>query len=340
MGMEVMENIAIALDEVFPINLFLIDENGAISWADRNMLEASGVASLETIEGKQASMFGEREWLTSERILLSKQREVLYEHYDDKDFLVIKVPYKKEGLMGVMGLSIDVSKLKQAERAKSAFTMNMGHDIRTPFCGIVTVLELLYANERDKNKKDLLEMNLYSSRRLLDFMNDIQEVSRLGHLPLDEELCDLKIILADIVLFLMPATQMKKLKVEVSCTGDVIMINRYRIEKILLNLLGNAVKFTERGTITVSIKTSPILTIIVSDTGIGIDEKHHEQIFDDFFKVVSSYKKDEYAGIGKGLYLVKQYTEDLKGSVTVQSSLGKGSVFTVMIPANNQYKDK
>ena len=296
------------------------------------MLQASGVASLGTIQGQHASIFGEGSWVTSEQVMFSKQREVLYEHHNDKDFFVIKVPCKEEGTRGVMGLSIDITKLKQAERAKSNFAMNMGHDVRTPFCGIVTVLEILYAKEKDIKKKGLLEMSLYSSKRLLKFMNDVQEISQQGHLPLDEELCDMKAMLAGIVLFLMPTTEMKKLEIEVSCTGDEIMINRYRIEKVLLNLLGNAVKFTEQGIIKVSIKTSPLLTIVVSDTGIGIDEKYHEQIFEGFFKVVASYKKDEYAGIGKGLYLVKRYVEELQGSVTVQSELGKGSVFTVVIP--------
>ncbi|WP_218813650.1 sensor histidine kinase [Rickettsiella endosymbiont of Dermanyssus gallinae] len=249
------------------------------------------MASLETIQGQHASIFGEVLWLTSEQVMLSKQRKVLYERHNDKDFFVIKVPYKKEGIRGVMGLSIDISKLKQAERTKSMFTMNMGHEIRTPFCGIITVLELLYAKEKDINKRELLEMSLYSSRRLLDFMNDIQEVSRIGHLPLDDESCDMKVIVKDIVKFLRSSIEMKGLKIEVSCASDDIMINRYRIEKILLNLLGNAVKFTEQGVITVSIKTSPILTIVVSDTGIGIDKKYHEKIFESFFQAVSCYKK-------------------------------------------------
>lgn len=128
---------------------------------------------------------------------------------------------------------------------------------------------------------------------------------------------------------------MKGLNIEVSCADGGIITNRYRIEKILLNLMGNAVKFTEQGTITVSTKISSTLTIVVSDTGIGIDKKYHEKIFENFFKVVASYKKDEYAGIGKGLYLVKKYTEELQGSISVQSALGEGSVFTVIIPNNS-----
>lgn len=336
MIVKLMENIAIALDEIFPINLFVIDENGIISWADRNMLEVSGVTNLKTIEGKHASIFGQREWLTSERILQSQQREVLHEHYKDKDYFVIKVPYKKKNFMGILGLSIDITQLKQAERAKSIFTMNMGHDIRTPFCGIITVLELLYAQEQDVKKKELLEMSLYSSRRLLDFMNDIQEVSRLGHLPSEVELCDMKAMAENIAIFLTPSIQLKKLKIKISCKGRAIMMDRYRIEKILLNLLGNAVKFTKQGKITVSIKTSPVLNIVIRDTGIGIDEKHHEEIFEEFFKVVASYKNSDYAGIGKGLYLVKKYTEELNGTVTVKSSLGKGSVFEVTIPINTE----
>lgn len=332
MSLKVVQTIAEALDEIFPINIFLINENGIINWADKNMLKTSGISNLKTIEGQHASIFGDREWLTSKQVIESKEKKVLYEQFNDKDFFVVKVPYKKKGFEGVIGLSIDITRLKQAERAKSNFIMNMGHDIRTPFCGIITVLELLYAKENDTKKKNLIEISLYSCQRLLDFINDVQEIARLGYLPPDDERCDMKALLMEVVQFLTPSKEMKGLKIEVSHTGDSIIINRYYIEKILLNLLGNAVKFTEHGVITVSIKTSPILTIVVSDTGIGIDKKYHQQIFEEFFQVVFCYEKNEYAGIGKGLYFVKKYTEALHGNVTVQSALGKGSVFTVMIP--------
>ncbi|BBB14947.1 Two component system histidine kinase [Candidatus Rickettsiella viridis] len=318
-----------------PINIFVSNKDGYIVWGNSRVIGTLN-ETKETFMGKHLSTWGDENWNNCKKVIETGHEYTEEEiGLDNHIYLTTRKPIPVENgcdIAGVIGLSLDITDRKQAEMTKCEFLMNMGHELRTPFCGIITVLELLYGKEEDLKKKSLLEMSLYSSKRLLKFMNDIQEVSRLGHLPLDEELCNMKEMLANIILFLMPTTEMKKLEIEASCTGKETMINRYRIEKILLNLMGNAVKFTEQGTITVSIKISSMLTIVVSDTGIGIDKKHHEKIFENFFKVVASYKKDEYAGIGKGLYLVKRYTEELQGSISVQSALGKGSVFTVMIP--------
>jgi signal transduction histidine kinase len=100
----------------------------------------------------------------------------------------------------------------------------------------------------------------------------------------------------------------------------------------LLNLLGNAIKFTEKGEIRLTIKITPDLVITIEDTGIGIDKKYHKKIFEECFKVKPSYENNDYVGVGKGLYLVKQYVEELQGKITVQSAVNEGSTFRVEIP--------
>ena len=164
-------------------------------------------------------------------------------------------------------------------------------------------------------------------------MNDVKKISALGYLPLNYEACDMRAIVDDIVLFSKAAAVFKKLTIETHCEVTNVLIDRFRIKKILLNLLDNAIKFTPKGSIEISvIQTTSTLNLNVRDTGIGIDEIDQEKIFEEFFQVIPCYKQDKYSGIGKGLFLVKKYTEELQGKITVQSAANKGSTFIVEIP--------
>lgn len=250
-------------------------------------------------------------------------------------YLSMKAPlFTKTGkINGLIGISMDITERKQAELAKAEFLLSMGHDIRTPFSAILGLLGLLYANELDPEKKEWVEGILHSCEWVLSFMNDIQEIAELGYLPLNYEACDMRAVVDDIVLFSKAAATFKKLIIETHCEVKKVLMDRFRIKKILLNLLDNAIKFTSEGSITITlIQTVSALTISVSDTGMGIDEAYQEKIFEDYFQVVPCYKKQGYAGIGKGLFLVKKYTEELQGKITVQSAANEGSTFTVEIP--------
>ena len=245
----------------------------------------------------------------------------------------MKLPHYRPGFRGVLGLSIDITELEQARRAKDAFIMNMGHDMRTPFCGIIGVLELLNASENDPEKKDLIKTSLMSSERLLSFMEDINQISQVGHVPLTYESFDISDIADDTVLFLKAAIKSKGLRLIKQYGKKIIHSNLFRIKHILLNLLGNAVKFTKRGEILLAINTTlDYLEITVQDTGLGIDKKYHEKIFEECFKVKPSYENNDYVGVGKGLYLVKNYVQELQGKITVQSAANGGSTFRVEIP--------
>ncbi len=159
------------------------------------------------------------------------------------------------------------------------------------------------------------------------------QLSELGYLPLEYETFDVTQMAEDILLFLEAAVKSKGLNLIKTYSGNRFYSNAFRIKQILHNLLGNAIKFTEKGGIRLSIKTTPNLVIAVQDSGIGIDRQYHEKIFEECFKAKPSYKNSDYAGVGKGLYLVKNYVKDLQGKVTVQSSANEGSTFIVEIPS-------
>lgn len=335
MILETFKYITSVIDEKFPVNGYAITQNGKIRWANTRLLELSQVSNLKAIKGKHVSIFGEKDWLATKEIIESKRSQALYESVDDKDYISFKIPCSQGGFHGVFGMSIDITKLNQAELAKQEFLLSMGHDIRTPFTAIIGLLGLLYANEVNPEKKEWVDGILHSCEWVLSFMNDIQEIVELGYLPLNYKTCDIQAIIEDIVLFSKASATLKKLTIETHCEAAKVLIDSFRLNKILLNLLDNAIKFTPKGSIKVAaVQAASNLILRVSDEGVGIDKPYQEKIFEKCFQVVPCYKKTGYSGIGKGLYIVKKYVEELQGKISVKSELNKGSTFIVEIPLN------
>ncbi|MES2142704.1 MAG: ATP-binding protein [Pseudomonadota bacterium] len=328
----IVKEIKQGISKHFPGNFFLVNQSGILVEVDENMLQLSGVSDFKEIEGTHVRRFGEKAWETTLKVIKTRKREELYEKKGGKTYYVMKIPYTKGSFRGVLGFSIDITKLEQAKQTKTEFIMNMNHDIRTPFSGIVSVFEILADGERDPKKKEWIKIGLLSSLRLLSFMSDISQLSQLGHLPLDYETFDVTQVADDVLLFLDATVKSRGLDLIKTYHGNMVCSNPFRIKHILLNLLGNAIKFTEKGGISLSIKAASNLVITVQDSGIGIDKEYHEKIFEECFKATPSYKNSDYAGVGKGLYLVKNYVKDLQGKITVQSAANEGSTFIVEIP--------
>ena len=271
-------------------------------------------------------------------------------------YLSHKVPLrdKNNEVIGMLGVSFDISARKEAEEylkkakqhaeeashAKSQFIANMSHDIRTPLTGLLGMAESLANKVKTKEEKELASHVLDSGRRLSRLLNEILEFSALdvAQYNVQSSAINIKTLLQDIVRLM--SEQAKQSHNELTLVlGDelptYILSDSMRIHRILLNLIGNALRFTKHGIISIIAEVieqpTPTLQLIVKDTGIGIQADKLDKIFDPFFKINPSYS-GKTAGVGLGLHIVKEFVEDLDGNITVASELEKGAAFTVMFP--------
>ena len=233
---------------------------------------------------------------------------------------------------------------ENATRVKSEFIANMSHEIRTPMNAILGFSEALYHKLDSEQHRQILESVLRSGNLLLSLLNDILDLSKIeaGQLDLNLQPVDLKYALNDIKLLFREKAQKKGISLDVSIPGNlpmVMMLDEVRLKQILFNLVGNAVKFTISGWVSVRInfsfdeekKDHGELKIEVEDSGIGISESQHEIIFDTF-RQASGQANRHFEGTGLGLAISRRLTERMNGSLTVSSSEGHGSVFKIVLP--------
>jgi two-component system sensor histidine kinase/response regulator len=229
-----------------------------------------------------------------------------------------------------------------ANQAKSEFLSAMSHELRTPLTSIIgmsTTLQRWLADELTPRQCKHLQTIHDSGQHLLELINDILDLSQLeaGHLVLKCGPCSLSTVAQQSLRIVEEQAKLKdidlRLDLRITPTTDTITADPLRLQQILLNLLSNAVKFTpEGGQVALSIfRDERIATLQVKDTGIGISEDQQPLLFQKFQQLDTSYSR-RYSGTGLGLALTKNLVELHGGSITVESTVGAGSIFTVRLP--------
>ncbi len=227
-------------------------------------------------------------------------------------------------------------KAEEMSRLKSSFLANMSHELRTPMIGILGFSEILVNTLKDASTKELAEIVYNSGKRLMETLNLILDLSRIeaDKLELNYSIFDLSAEIRDVCKGHEPAANKKGLSLTFLPTCDIHTINldRRLCHEIISNLVNNAVKFTQRGGITVeTIDTGNEVLIKVADTGIGIAENDFDLIFEEFRQTSEGLNRS-FEGAGLGLSLTKKFVEKMKGTIRVESTVGKGTTMTVTFP--------
>jgi signal transduction histidine kinase len=233
----------------------------------------------------------------------------------------------------------------RASRAKSNFLANMSHELRTPLNAVIGITEMLKDDAVEDNRTDLfepLERIHRAGRHLLQLINDILDLSKIeaGKLELSIEEVELVSLLREAVTTAGPLAAKNGNRLETRFGEELgrMRIDPMRLRQIVLNLLSNACKFTARGAVTIkaSCKKGPgdseWLAITVADTGIGMSPEQLGRLFQEFTQADASTTR-KYGGTGLGLAISRELVRLMGGDIAVESELGKGSRFTVRIPA-------
>jgi signal transduction histidine kinase len=235
--------------------------------------------------------------------------------------------------------------LERAYQLKSEFLASMSHELRTPINALLGYTSLMrdrIYGDITRRQEEALDRMYAASQHLLELVNDVLDLAKIeaGKMPVHLERVDVGKVILELAATVEPMVRQKELEYrqEVAPGLPALETDRTKVKQILLNLLSNAVKFTHQGQIRVTARPAPDgegVEVAVADTGIGIAPEHVENIFEDFRQVDQSSTR-EYGGTGLGLSITKKLLSLLGGTVRLESRMGEGSTFTVLLPQRSR----
>lgn len=357
------------ITDVMELGLIELDLNNNITSVNKRFLKMTGYDGENIIGYNYYSTFlgaKSRETVYKEDLRRLNGKSGTYEikikHQDGSLLWVIinGTPlYNSEGsIIGTVGVHFDITARKQItqqlikaketaeelSKIKSQFLANMSHEIRTPLNGIIGLSDLLLSTDLNPKQKQYLTAITASSSTLLVIINDILEISKLeaGKMSFEQKNFEPATIVHSVISLFERKLEEKNILIRFQLDPSIPKIlvgDSVRLNQILYNLIGNAVKFTHHGEIIIKLdliklnKSGAFISISIQDTGIGIPKKKHKKIFNEFTQAKGDTSR-KYGGTGLGLSIVKKIVELQGGSIELSSEVNKGSKFTIKLKYN------
>ncbi len=345
-----------------PINILITDKDGYIEYCNPRLTEVTGY-TIEDLKGKTPRVFksgtkSDEEYKILWKTILSGQQwsgELFNKKKDgtfywasasispvkDKDGIITHFVAIEEDITekkrNLEELIIAKDKAEAANKARDLFLANMSHELRTPLIGILGYSEMLADQLTGEDNIEMAKGIMRGGNRLLKTLNLLLDITRIKSDKMELHIENKNIAEELELVFNMfkGIAREKKLEYSMQLLSENLTarVDSNMLMIILENLVNNAVKFTLKGRILLSAdRAGDKIIIKVSDTGIGIDKKNFEQIFEEFRQISEGINR-EFQGTGLGLAISKKYAEILKGTIEVESKLGEGTAFTLSLPA-------
>ena len=348
-------------------SLVVLDPRGTIVTVNKATLDLLGYAAAQLLGQPFKRVLPDFGTMASDSTPTTGNHEPVERSYRNAAgspvpvlFSQARLPGDQSGRAGSVCVASDITQLKHAENslreakqvaeeaslAKSRFLANMSHELRTPLNAVIGYAEMLLeeAHERGLHGSiDELRKVQFAGKHLLGLISDILDLSKIeaGRMDIHLETFDIADMIETVIDTVRPLLARKGNRIVVECPASLGFVHAdlTKIRQILLNLLSNAAKFTDKGSIRLSVSkllqgTTQMVQFIIADTGIGMTQGQVAQLFQAFSQGDSSTSR-RYGGTGLGLAITKAFTDMLGGAIEVQSNLGGGTVFVVRLPFVN-----
>ena len=352
----------ITLIENIPLHIVLSDASWSIVDANKRAINSLGISKSD-IKHKDMSIFyidrdNEQRLKNLLEINGIVEKEIVkynFLHGEPKDMLVSIVPLGFSNKQYLIHMALDITErinkekelilakdeALRANEAKSRFLANVTHEIRTPINAIIGFSNILMSKIKDKNQQHYAEHIYKAATKLLSMVNEILDTSKIeaNKIHIDKKSTNIYEMLVDIDEMFSMNMAKKDLEFKIHIQDNLpnyVVIDELKVYQVLLNLIGNALKFTKHGYIKLNVKYEKLskskmdLIFEVEDSGIGIDITQQQKIFDRFEQTEGQDNK-QYGGTGLGLYISKKYALLMDGDILLDSQLGEGSVFRLVL---------